>query len=218
MDAGARHRVTHGAPGDICVCGDVNNKHRPSPPSLSSPQPVGRDGCDGGDVHCLLLWSGKTVMASCFATAPWMLSIFWRASVRWVGGGETRCLLLRNDLAVNHKAREVRQARGDAFQAFVALADPPTHPARGGGVNRLLEVQSPSQAVVYVVGKVASVAAVQEGANAVEGLAGGLGNRAGGQGLGVLGVLLHRAPKTPGFVLRGGDVLLGHGVLRDVWR
>jgi len=96
---------------------------------------------------------------------------------------------LFDNLAVNHKARQVRQALGNPVLLAGQAADGPTHPALGGGVDRLLQVRSGVQAIEHIVGKVATVAAVQEGADRFEGLEGGVRNRRHRDGPGGFGVL-----------------------------
>src|SRR5690606_38531634 len=68
---------------------------------------------------------------------------------------------------------------------------------------------APVQPVLHIVRKVATVAAVEEDPDRFEGLAGGVrdcGHRQGPRGA---GLLVHRAPKAPGIVLGGGDLLVG---------
>jgi len=72
---------------------------------------------------------------------------------------------LFDNLAVNHKARQVRQSLRDPVLLAGEASDGPAHPALGGGVDRLLQVRSGVQAVEHIVGKVAAMAAVQEGAD-----------------------------------------------------
>jgi DNA modification methylase len=113
------------------------------------------------------------------------------------------------DVAVDHKARQVRQAARDAVLLAGLAANRPAHPALGGGVDRVRQGLALVKPVLDVVGKVASVAAVEEDPHRFEGLAGGVrdgGHRQGPRGA---GVLVHRAPKAPGFVLGGGDLVGG---------
>ncbi len=84
---------------------------------------------------------------------------------------------LSDDLAVNHKARQVWQSLGDAVLLAGHAPDGPAHPALGGSVDRILLVQSGVQAVEHIVGKVATMAAVEEGADRCEGLVGGIRDR-----------------------------------------
>ena len=69
------------------------------------------------------------------------------------------------DLAVNHKPGEIRQTFGDAVLLAGLAPDGPAHPALGGGVDRVLQVGACVQFVQNVVGKVAAVTAVEEGAD-----------------------------------------------------
>ena len=96
---------------------------------------------------------------------------------------------LFDDLAVNHKARQVGQTFGNPVLLAGQATDGPAHPALGGGVDRIAQVQSGVQAVEYIVGKVTAMAAVQEGADRVERLVGGVRNRRHRDGPGGFGVL-----------------------------
>jgi DNA modification methylase len=93
-----------------------------------------------------------------------------RRMARVRSGGER----LVGDLAVNHKARQVRQAARDAVLLAGLAANRPAHPLLGGGVDRVCQGLAPVQPVLDVVGKVASVAAVEEDPHRFEGLAGGV--------------------------------------------
>ena len=82
------------------------------------------------------------------------------------------CQGLFDDLAVNHKARQVGQPFGNPVLLAGQASDGPAHPALGGSVDRIVQVQSGVQAVEHIVGKVTTVAAVQEGSDRLEGLVG----------------------------------------------
>ena len=84
------------------------------------------------------------------------------------------CRSLFDDLAVNHKTRQVRQSLGDAVLLAGQASDGPAHPALGGVVDRLMQVRSGVQAVEHIVGKVATVATVEKGAYGFDGLVGGV--------------------------------------------
>jgi hypothetical protein len=76
--------------------------------------------------------------------------------------------------------------------------------------NTLLQDRvAPQHLVEDVIGKVASVAAVEEEPDRFEGLAGGVRDRGHRDWPGGLGIVVHRAKKAPGFVLGGGDLLGG---------
>lgn len=62
--------MTVGSPGHICVFGGVNNKQRPSQPSPPSHRARACDGCDDGDGHRLLLWSGHAYMPQTKGVLP----------------------------------------------------------------------------------------------------------------------------------------------------
>ena len=79
--------------------------------------------------------------------------------------------------------------------------------------NKEYVSQIEGQSNVYISGDaictVAAVAAVEEQPDRFEGLAGGIRNRGDRDRPGRLGVVVHRAPKAPGFVLGGWDLLGG---------
>ena len=105
---------------------------------------------------------------------------------------------LFDDLAVDHEAGEVRQALGDAVLLAGAAANRPAHPALSGLLNRIAQGGAGKETVLHIVGKVTAVAAVEEGADRLERLAGGIRDRGHRDRPGGLGVVVHRAPKAPG--------------------
>ncbi len=115
---------------------------------------------------------------------------------------------------MNHKARQVGQALGNAVLLAGQATDGPAHPALGGGVDRIRQVRSGVQAVENIVGKVSAVAAVQEGSDRLKGLVSGVRDRGHRNRPGGFGLIIHRAPKAPGFVLGGRDVGGDHDRLR----
>lgn len=71
---------------------------------------------------------------------------------------------LFDDLAVSHEPGEARQPFGDAVLLVGLAPDPPAHPALGGDPDRILQVGGVVQFVQLILGKVPTVAAVEEGA------------------------------------------------------
>jgi hypothetical protein len=69
------------------------------------------------------------------------------------------------DPFVDHEARQVGQAGGDARLAAGALRDAPAHPFRGGLCDGIRKARAVMHLAIHPVGEVASVAAVQEGAD-----------------------------------------------------
>ena len=102
-------------------------------------------------------------------------------------------------LAVNHETRQVRQSLGDAVVLAGLAANRPAHPPRHCGVDGLLDRVAPKHLVEDVIRKVASVAAVEEQSDRLEGLVGGVRDRGHRDRPGCFGVVVHRAKKPPGF-------------------
>ena len=104
---------------------------------------------------------------------------------------------LFDDLAVNHKADQVRHATWDAIVFTGLAADGPTHPLLGGLLNCGLERGTGIQAVVHVVGKVTAVAAVKEGLCRFKGLPGCVRNLGHRDWPGHFGLVPQAAKKSP---------------------
>ena len=106
---------------------------------------------------------------------------------------------LVSHFAVDHEASQVRQPLGDAVVLAGLAANRPAHPPRYCGVDGLLDRVAPEHLVEDVVGKVASVAAVEEQPDRFEGLVGGIRNCGHRDRPGGCGGVVHRAKKAPGF-------------------
>ena len=104
------------------------------------------------------------------------------------------------------KPVRVGLALGDAVLLGGLAANGPTHPACGGGLDRICQTGSGQKGVLHIVGKVAAVAAVKENAHRVERLAAGLRDGGHCQGPSSVGLLAHAVVKAPGFVLAGVDL------------
>ena len=121
---------------------------------------------------------------------------------RYASHTRTRGLMRQiflEDLAMNYEAREIRQPARDAVLLAGLVPDRPAHPLLGGGVDCISQGAARVYLVQDVIRKVASVAAVEEDPDCVQGLARCLRNCGHGCGPRRGGVFGHRSPKAPGF-------------------
>ena len=77
-------------------------------------------------------------------------------------------LLLGHQPLVDHEAREVRQAPGDAGLAAGLAADGPAHPLVDGGVQGGIQGLAGVELILDRVGDVGPMAAVEEGARRLQ--------------------------------------------------
>ena len=116
-------------------------------------------------------------------------------------------LRFSGDPFVDHEARQVGQAGGDARLAAGALRDAPAHPFRGGFRDGVREARAVMHLAIHPIREVAPVAAVQKGADRGGIRAGRVVNRGESDRPGLLRVFAHGAPETPVLVFGGKDVV-----------
>ena len=109
------------------------------------------------------------------------------------------------DAFVDHEARQVGQAGGDARLAAGALRDAPAHPFRGSFRDGVREARAVMHLAIHPIREVASVAAVEEGADRGGIRAGRVVDRGEGDRPGGRCVFAHGAPETPVLVFGGKD-------------
>ena len=121
----------------------------------------------GGKVTTFLVGHGHDSATAPLQTdqalAAWPLVGVKAPSAHRAGHGSSRQGFFDaqfRDFAVDHKAGEVRQALGDAVLLAGAAANRPAHPTLRGGVDGLGQGGAGVDAVLHIVGKVATVAAV----------------------------------------------------------
>ena len=109
------------------------------------------------------------------------------------------------DALVDHEARQVGQAGGDARLAAGALRDAPAHPFRGGLRDGVCEARAVVHLAIHPIREVAPVAAVEEGADRGGIRAGRVMDRGESDRPGGRGLFAHGAPETPVLVFGGKD-------------
>ena len=109
------------------------------------------------------------------------------------------------DALVDHEARQVGQAGGDARLAAGALRDAPAHPFRGGFRDGVREARAVMHLAIHPIREVAPVAAVEECADRGGIRAGRVVDRGEGDRPGFCGVFAHGAPETPVLVFGRKD-------------
>ena len=109
------------------------------------------------------------------------------------------------DAFVDHEARQVGQAGGDARLAAGALRDAPAHPFRGGLRDGVREARAVMHLAIHPIREVAPVAAVEECADRGGIRAGRVVDRGESDRPGICCVFAHGAPETPVLVFGGKD-------------
>lgn len=84
---------------------------------------------------------------------------------RRLAAGVASALRFGGDPFVDHEARQVGQAGGDARLAAGALRNAPAHPFRGGRRDGVREARAVMHLAIHAIREVAPVAAVEEGAD-----------------------------------------------------
>ena len=124
---------------------------------------------------------------------------------RRLSAGVASILRFGGDALVDHEARQVGQAGGDARLAAGALRNAPAHPFRGAFRNRVREARAVMHLAIHPIREVAPVAAVEEGADRGGIRAGRVMDRGKSNRPGLLRVFAHGAPETPVLVFGGKD-------------
>ena len=122
---------------------------------------------------------------------------------RRLAAGCASVLRFSGDALVDHEARQVGQAGGDARLAAGALRDAPAHPFRGGFRDGVREARAVMHLAIHPIREVAPVAAVEEGADCVGFCLCCFQNARESDRPGLLRVFAHGAPETPVLVFGG---------------
>ena len=124
---------------------------------------------------------------------------------RRVAAGVASILCFGGDALVDHEARQVGQAGGDARLAAGARRDAPAHPFRGGLRDGVRQARAVMHLAIHAIREMAPVAAVEEGAHRGGIRACRVVDRGEGDRPSLLRMFAHGVPETPILVFGGKD-------------